>query len=626
MAGIEVAALVLAAIPVVISVRHHSQDEAKLSRMLQTEERIFRDCISNLVRECIEPAVLDALMDRNGEIMWSDPAMDKALREKMQGSLRHHFDGLKFAAKKREYTELLDEIAWNNESLITLDNQQKSAVDISRPRNQKFSHMQAYASTIFSVLEKSLRRSCQVPHKVSLHVRNVDRAASEREEPLCRVIVHHAVTSKSAAKHVRWSLVEAELCPVNFEVSTAMDTSQQGPGELSHSNTPATVHTPPPSNPANLREVHNLCPSLKQFRAVKGGKCLGHLVDATMTRHMLKRPKVRLIDDDSLAAVSLADVLTTGKGTARLSYGDSCRLATALAFGVLRLHDTPWLSKPWSCTDITLFERDGALLTKYPFISIEMKAQPLIQQHQSDPAASQLMSSASMISNKTVFALGILLIELCMKAPIHEVQNAAKSLKPVGTGHEVLEFTNVDAVLSMVDAKFGRRYGDAVRCCFVCGLDKHQRSLEDDAIWRTVYEGVVLVLDEEKSKAGSRQPDTSSLSRPRLVPPLHESEERRTMNIALHGATFRQHDISSPMYKDIMRSATTAIGILDEAAWMSGHMDAECLSSTALPSTSLPSTSLPFMCKCQCLRPASLLQYARACVGIRDHAFYSGSH
>nr|POF20020.1 hypothetical protein CFP56_52269 [Quercus suber] len=362
--------------------------------------------------------------------------------------------------------------------------------------------MRAHASSIFSTLQKSLHGSCQVAHRASVYVRDANGNSSEQKEPTCRVVLHHAVTPMSAARPQLWSLEETELRLVKFVVSTSANTSQQGSTGPSRPtarvskvqfSTPPSARAPPPSDLTNLEEIHDLCLSFERLRAMQCGKCLGYLVDATMDRHALYWPEKPLIDKKSLPVMSLADVLTTSKPNAHLSGGDTRRLAAALAFGMLRLHDTPWLTKEWNHADITFFEKDGTLLTEHPFISTDVQAQSALQQQ---PSPAQTRSNP-MIRNETVFALGILLIELCMETSFYELQKSAGDLNPDGSKHVASDVVTANRMLDKVYAKFGARYGDAVRRCILCEFDQRQTSLEDEAFRRAVYDNVVTVLDEE---------------------------------------------------------------------------------------------------------------------------------
>nr|POF20019.1 hypothetical protein CFP56_52268 [Quercus suber] len=100
MSGIEVAGLVLGAIPLVISGLEHygegartiksmwnyPQEFASLSRRMRVEQDIFRNAIELLLSDCVEDAVLADLLDNPGGDIWSDPKVDEALREKMRRS------------------------------------------------------------------------------------------------------------------------------------------------------------------------------------------------------------------------------------------------------------------------------------------------------------------------------------------------------------------------------------------------------------------------------------------------------------------------------------------------------------------------------------------------------------
>lgn len=90
-----------------------------------------------------------------------------------------------------------------------------------------------------------------------------------------------------------------------------------------------------------------------------------------------------------------------------------CSLALTLAFAVLQLHDTPWLSENWKMEDI-LFINNNKIVTSslgQPYVSKLFV-----------PTTSSHDSTISRISycrkNEIVFALGIALLELSYGRPI----------------------------------------------------------------------------------------------------------------------------------------------------------------------------------------------------------------
>ncbi|KAH9826463.1 hypothetical protein Tdes44962_MAKER03456 [Teratosphaeria destructans] len=95
-----------------------------------------------------------------------------------------------------------------------------------------------------------------------------------------------------------------------------------------------------------------------------------------------------------------------------LSVAGTRRLALGLAAGVLKLHDTPWL--PRQC-NVTLFVTGVTLVVDYPFMSATVVHDP------SAAAPNALQPSQPLIRDETVFALGILLIELCLRRPFDDL-------------------------------------------------------------------------------------------------------------------------------------------------------------------------------------------------------------
>ncbi|KAK4550246.1 hypothetical protein LTR36_003213 [Oleoguttula mirabilis] len=236
--------------------------------------------------------------------------------------------------------------------------------------------------------------------------------------------------------------------------------------------------------PANLQQIRDLCLSMHQLRALQCGICIGYLVDASLNRHGLFWPKQPVVDKATMTTISLAGAL---RG---LTVADSRRLALALASRMLRLHDTPWLAKQWGRNEITLFKKGDTLLAQHPFISAEFATQ------QSSSGPLQYFASSPSIRNETVFALGLLLIELCMRRPFDELV-LPSDLNPDGTKHPASDYFAANRILDQIYAEAGLAYGDAVRRCVLCEFDYRKTDLEDGAFCKRVYDGVLSVLEQE---------------------------------------------------------------------------------------------------------------------------------
>lgn len=316
-----------------------------------------------------------------------------------------------------------------------------------------------------------------------------------------RVVLHHDFKAATQPAS-QWVIEETEVRLLDgIAVSSVVHVAQQGPPPsqskgkkaLRWQDPPkpaiATAVAPSAMQQQVLDEIKDLCESIEKLRTSKCGMCLGYLQDTVNARrHGLYWPEKPLMDRSALTSVSLGSMLPSGhqKDSAGLSVADSRRLALALSLGVLRLHDTPWLGKEWGRDDITLFKQHKNVLAEHPFVSADLQKKGPTQGGKCSPV----------IRNETLFALGIVLMELCMGQNFDTLL-APEDLNPDGTKHAASDFLGSTRILDQVYDRAGKRYGDAVRRCILCEFDQRTSSLEDDAFRKAVYDNVVAVLEED---------------------------------------------------------------------------------------------------------------------------------
>lgn len=229
------------------------------------------------------------------------------------------------------------------------------------------------------------------------------------------------------------------------------------------------------------------------------GICLGYLMGVSnQHRHGLFWPKDRLIDPSSLTVSSLANVLQEqGKSTRRLTSGDAHRLAVPLASWMLRLHSTPWLMSTWGKSDITLIQQNGKVLAEHAFITQSLKPRPLASSTNNSPTPRSILAS-TVIRNPTLFALGIILIELCMGQAIEEIHRTDE-LNTDGTKDELSDFTTAVRLIETreIHDRFGSRWNDVVRRCVYCDLDQTKTSFDNQAFLAAVHNNIVAELEED---------------------------------------------------------------------------------------------------------------------------------
>jgi hypothetical protein len=231
------------------------------------------------------------------------------------------------------------------------------------------------------------------------------------------------------------------------------------------------------------------------MRSTKCGTCLGYLAGKSSDdRHGIFGPNERLIDSASPSVETLISLLEQPARPGCWTNADARRLAVPLAAGVLRLHDTPWLSKTWENRQISIFRCNGRLLADHPFASTGLTSAPLPTSIVPDTSI-----AARVIRNHTLFTLGIMLIEMCMGKPMHELHKPSE-LKVDGTKHDLSDYQAATRLLDMeeVSDRFGQRWSNVARRCIYCDLNQARTSFEDVGFQQAVYNEVFAELEEER--------------------------------------------------------------------------------------------------------------------------------
>jgi hypothetical protein len=336
-------------------------------------------------------------------------------------------------------------------------------------------------------------------------------AGSDFDEVSFRIVLHHELALQPQAT---WAIEEAEIRLLDSIIASTGPIpaalpahSKPGKGKkvLRFQDPDAAINPTPPiqSMPQkDLEEIIDLCASIQRLRAKQCETCLGYLLDArNARRHGLFWPRQRLVDNSSFDSLSLGTILAehAQQSGAKLSVADSRRLALSLALGTLRLHDTPWLGKRWDRDDITLLKQNGKILADHPFVSTNLRDATVLS---SQTRLSSLTSCAG-VRNETLFALGVVLIELCLEKPFDQL-SAPEDLNSDETKHAASDFLTATRLLDAVYDKAGGKYGDAVRRCILCEFDHRKPSLDDDSFCKTVYDNVVVVLEDDVRQFFSR--------------------------------------------------------------------------------------------------------------------------
>jgi len=161
-----------------------------------------------------------------------------------------------------------------------------------------------------------------------------------------------------------------------------------------------------------------------------------------------------------------------------LSRKDRYALAAAASWAVLYLAGSPWIAPDWSGHEELqmLFENHQAPeLRHHPTISSLFKkasGQPVYPSAPTinPPIAHQLdQLRSSLIRNRTLFSLGIILIELCLNRSFDQLRQEIQADSfSASLGVKPDDYEIADALMQRVYLEAGDFYGYAVQRCLRC--------------------------------------------------------------------------------------------------------------------------------------------------------------
>lgn len=243
--------------------------------------------------------------------------------------------------------------------------------------------------------------------------------------------------------------------------------------------------------------IHDLCGALQAYQmadtSTSNDTCIGYLkcqkqdaLAVHATRHITLTTAQHRQD---MASLRQLVPRSNSFPVLLLSRAERFFLAMTVASAVLQLHDTPWLRERWTLDDILIHVNDAHDLRRQVYVS---KSFP-------EPFDFQLTRKDEDypgVRNTTLFALGIVLIELCLGQTLESMRNEHDPLDNMGRVNIVTEWATAKRMMSKVVAEAGNRYGDAVRRCIYCEFDSRDTNLNNERFREAVYQGVIAPLGD----------------------------------------------------------------------------------------------------------------------------------
>lgn len=185
-----------------------------------------------------------------------------------------------------------------------------------------------------------------------------------------------------------------------------------------------------------------------------------------------------------------------------ISVKERFQLALKLASSVLQLHSSGWLQESWSSKDVKFLESPTGVMVNNP-ISI-------IRTHQSQPRQGMQQQQQQQYHhpsylppscNRTLFSLGVVLIELCHNRSLDDPWLQAQCRQPEILDDETRRYDLAYQLVKSLSDNASPGYEAAARRC-ISGLDCRENTLEDEDFRKSMYESVLGPLKKTLERFG----------------------------------------------------------------------------------------------------------------------------
>ena len=260
---------------------------------------------------------------------------------------------------------------------------------------------------------------------------------------------------------------------------------------------PATVSVAVSAAP---KIVSNLCEVIGT--ATSQTHVLGDILDRDSRQYRIDLFKIESASEEIY--VSLKKLF---EERSRLVRKYRLQLAVTLASLLLQLHETARLSKNLDKSSIlfelqcTQEERTGVFANK-PFVSCSL---PLSTHYPTSEETTRPTLNVTDYRNQSVFALGILLIELWFRSSLERLR-ITLDMGADGNPNTVTDLVTARRLLEHIYSEAGDWYGDAVRRCIFCEFNQRHTSLENPSFKGAVDRDIIQPPVNHLSSFSGRMP------------------------------------------------------------------------------------------------------------------------
>ncbi|RFU32259.1 hypothetical protein B7463_g4073, partial [Scytalidium lignicola] len=244
------------------------------------------------------------------------------------------------------------------------------------------------------------------------------------------------------------------------------------------------------SLPVNPDKIQKLCVYLREIQdQADVERCIGYLEPTDSFKHYIYQiPTSKQLVNDS-KSISLEQILQLAREN---DWIEKLKLARLLALAVLRFYHTPWLTESWSSKDVHFLGKDifsgQNELLEYPYLNAKLTI-TTSNNRQIEPLN---YDTSSLAINKTLFNLGVVLIELGYDSPFETLRG--KEACWVGMQSQVTDILIARNLGKQVHRKLNMTYSRLVQKCLDCNFGV-ATELEDIELQNAIMEDVVKQLE-----------------------------------------------------------------------------------------------------------------------------------
>ncbi|KAF2492766.1 hypothetical protein BU16DRAFT_592578 [Lophium mytilinum] len=557
MSGLEIVGVILGTLPLVVSaveqyangvyttkrIFDYDKQAKRAFTRFRTEQAVCKNQLLQLLPSGSTGIVGIRSQSEGIEDLWKNPDIGHAIRTRLKGNYAIFVDmaqevfgfmkaimeilgvtldkvlsgaeskmmkKIKFALKRGELRDLFEDLERTVRSLITLSKQalelETTAVFASKYRRPEFSVVRDCAEGVYSILQRGWEYDCRVPHTVSLRLeaRTNDHSFDDdddlRKSLKFRVIFSHThgeTPDEKSSWH--WKETDVQLIDHDRSDKSEGEASSVLQEPISKKGSKKSVRFTPeakemialqePIFHPTMKPIQDLCKSIGNLQEENRTGCFGFLIDAEKKRRCsIYSLPAKGINQEPWSVVSLASMLR------RITRSDRLNIAFIVASSVLQLYRTPWLDETWGKEDIWFMQRPGGQVDPAPFVSRQFSTP---QGTRDDALRCTNVARNKLVRNPWLFALGVLLIELCYGMSIEDLGTSEDGGSEGGVASSefftALRIAQDDGIYT----EAGERYGDAVRRCIHCDFDQRVTNLDAEEFRQAVYDRVIASLEAD---------------------------------------------------------------------------------------------------------------------------------